>query len=115
MLTLILSALGTLIPTILNNSGVIGTNTTNLLTGLVSPIENLFTNLKSGTSKVGDGLAALAAIQATITVLEATTGLPATVLTEIQDVSKDVSAALAAYAVAGQGYSAPLYNQIAEV
>ena len=109
MLTTILALLGTLIPTVLQNSGVIGANTSNLINGLVTAGEGLFASLKAGTTKTSDGLAALAAIQGVINVLKATTNLPAAVLTEIANLDADVQAALTAYAKAGTGYDALLY------
>ena len=115
MLTTVLTLLGTLIPTILQNSGVIGAGTNNLITSLIAPLESLFTSLKTGTTKTSDGLAALAAIQGVINVLKATTNLPPAVLTQIGNLDADVQAALTAYAVAGQGFDSSIYAPIAEV
>lgn len=115
MLTLILTIIGTLVPTILKNTGVIGANTQNLITGILSPVETLFANLKAGTTKTADYLAALGAISGVITVLKSTTNLPAAVLTEVNDLDADVAAALAAYASAGAGFDPSLYAPIAEV
>lgn len=115
MLTTILTILGTLAPTILQNAGVIGPSTTTLITNLLGPIETLIGNLKSGQSATQDGLAALAAMAGVIAVLKANTSLPPAVLTEIANVDADVQAALAGYAVAQSGYNAGLYTQIAPV
>lgn len=115
MLTLILTIVGTLVPQLLKNAGVIGANTQNMISGILTPIETLFANLKAGTTKTGDYLASLAAISGVITVLRATSNLPPAVLTEIDDLDKDVTAALAAYAQAGAGFDPSLYAPIAEV
>lgn len=115
MLTTILTILGTLAPTILQNAGVIGSNTTTLITNLLGPIETLIANLKSGQSATQDGLAALAAMAGVIAVLKANTNLSPAVLTEIANVDADVQAALAGYATAQSGYNAGLYAPIAPV
>ena len=115
LLDTILSAAGTLIPAVLVNKGILGANYGNLITGLVTPVETLLASLRTNTTKTSDALAALAALQGTVAVLEATTNLPATVLTEVQNVGKDISAALTAYALAGQGYDSLLYGAIGEV
>lgn len=115
MLTLILTIIGTLIPTLLKNAGVIGANTQNLITGIVTPVETLLAGLKAGTTRTADYLASLAAISGVITVLKGTTNLPAATLTEVQNLDADVQAALAAYAQAGDGFDPTLYAPIAEV
>lgn len=115
MLTTILTILGTLAPTILQNAGVIGPSTTNLITNLLGPVETLIGNLKSGQSATQDGLAALAAMAGVIAVLKANTSLSPEVLTEIANVDADVHAALAGYAVAQSGYNSGLYTQISPV
>lgn len=115
MLTLILTAVGMLVPQLLKNANVIGPNTQNMINGILSPIETLFGNLKSGTTKTGDYLASLAAISGVITALKATTNLPADALTVAQDLDADVAAALAAYAKAGAGFDPSLYVPNTEV
>lgn len=115
MLTTILTILGSLVPTILQNSGIIGASTTTLVTNLLAPVETLIANLKSGQSSTQDGLAALAAMAGVIAVLKADTSLPPAVLTQIANVDQDVQAALSGYAVAQTGYNAGLYGQIAPV
>jgi hypothetical protein len=115
MLLSILSILGTLIPTILQNTGVIGASSGTLISGLTAQGINLFTTLKNGTSSTQDALAALAAASGAIAVLKATTGLPADALTVVNDVDADIQAALKSYALAGAGFDAALYTQIAPV
>lgn len=115
MLTTILTILGALVPTILQNSGVIGSSTSTLITNLLGPVETMLGNLKSGQSTTQDGLAALAAMAGVIAVLKTNTSLSPTVLAEIANVDADVQAALAGYAVAQSGYNAGLYAQIAPV
>ena len=116
MLLTILTLIGTLVPTILQNTGVIGSGTANLITSLTNPLETLIASLRAGTTKTSDGLAALAAIQGVINVLKATTALPPAVLTEIANLDADVQAALTAYAKAGTGFDASIYaTPIAEV
>lgn len=115
MLTLILTAVGMLVPSLLKNAGVIGANTQNLITGVLTPVETLFANLKSGNTKTADYLASLAAISGVITVLKSTTNLPPEELTAANDLDLDVQAALAAYAKAGAGFDPSLYAPIAEV
>lgn len=115
MLTIILGILGTLIPTILQNRGIIGASTNQLITGLTAQGVNLLQNLGADTSKAQDGLAALAAASGAIAVLKSTTGLPADVMTVVNDVDLDVQAALKNYALAGNGLDLALYTQAAEV
>jgi len=115
MLTTILTILSALVPTILQNAGVIGASTGTLITNLAGPVETLFANLKSGQSNTEDGLAVLAALAGVIAVLKANTSLSPAVLTQIQNVDLDVQAALAGYASAEAGYNAGLYTQIAPV
>lgn len=115
MLTTILTLLGALVPTILQNAGVIGAPTTTLITNLLGPVETLISNLQSGKSTTQDGLAALAAMAGVIAVLKANTSLPPDVLAQITNVDADVQSALAGYAVAQAGYNAGLYVQIAPV
>lgn len=115
MLTAILSILGSLIPTILQNRGIIGASTNQLITGLTAQGVTLLQNLGTGATKTQDGLAALAAASGAIAVLKSTTGLPADVLTMIDDVDADVQAALKNYALAGNGLNLGLYTQVAEV
>lgn len=115
MLTTILGILGTLIPTILQNRGVIGASTDQLITGLTTQGVNLLQNLGAATSKAQDGLAALAAASGAIAVLKSTTGLPADVMTVVNDIDLDVQAALKNYALAGNGLDLALYTQAAEV
>lgn len=115
LFTLIMTIAGTLVPAILNNSGVIGAGTAGLIASLAGPVEQLIAGIKSGQSKTSDALAALAAISGVIAVLKAQTNLPAAVLTEIDNVDKDVQAALAGWAKAGEGYNQSLYAPIATV
>jgi hypothetical protein len=115
LLTLILTIIGTLVPTLLKNAGLIGANTQNLITGILTPVETLIAGLKAGTTKTQDYLASLAAISGVITVLKANTNLPAAALTQIADLDSDVQAALAAYAQAGGGFDPSLYAPIADV
>jgi hypothetical protein len=115
MLALILNVIGILVPTILQNTGVIGASTSNLITGLLGPVETLIANLKAGQSKTTDALAVLAAASGVIAVLKATTNMPAEVLTQIAGVDKDVQAALSAYAAGGTGLDLTKYTQAPEV
>lgn len=115
MLASILAILGTLVPTILQNRGVIGAGTDNLITSLLTPIETLIANLKSGQSATQNGLAALGAAAGVIAVLKATTNLPADVLTQINNVDLDVQAALTAYVKAGAGFDISVYTVTSEV
>lgn len=115
MLTTILTILGQLVPTILANSGVIGSATSTLIQNLLTPVAALFANLAVGQSKVQDGLAVLGAMAGVIAVLKANTTLPAAVLTQIANVDSDVQAALAAYMVAEGGLNLAIYQQITPV
>lgn len=119
MLTLITSIfgiVGPLITSILANQGVIGANTQNLINGLSVPLSNLISSLANGTTKTQDALAVLAAASGAVTVLQGTTGLSPTALTEANDIAADIAAALKAYASAGTGFNAALYaTPIAEV
>lgn len=115
MLATILTLIGALVPTILQNAGVIGASTNTLITNLLGPVETLIANLKSGQSATQDGLAALAALTGVIAVLKSNTNLSPAVLTQIANVDADVQAALAAYATAQAGYNAGLYTQIVPV
>lgn len=115
MLLTIIGILGTLIPAILTNRGVIGEGTDTLITNLMGPISTLIGALRSGNTKTADFLAALAALSGVVAVLKATPGLPADALTEIGNVSNDITAALTAYATAGAGFDPTLYKPIAEV
>ena len=115
MFALIFTVLGTLLPAILKNRGVIGDSTNNLIPGLLGPVESLIANLKAGQSKTTDLLAVLAAASGAIAVLKATTNLPADTLTEIAGIDKDIQAALAGYARAGAGFDPTIYVQTPEV
>ena len=118
MLTLITSIfgiVGPLLTSILANRGVIGANTQNLINGLSGPLSNLIQSLAAGTTKTQDALAVLAAAQGVVAVLKSTTGLPADVLTEANNIDADITAALTAYAKAGSGFDATIYAPIAEV
>lgn len=115
MLTTIITILATLIPTILTNRGIIGTGTDNLITALVSPLEQLFTALKGGANGTTAALAALAAASAVIQALKANTSLPAALLTTLAGFEADIAAALAAYAKAGGGLDLTVYTITAEV
>ena len=86
------------------------------LTGnLLGPVESLIASIKSGQSKTADALAALAALSGVIAVLKSQPNLPADKLTMIENVDKDVTAALKAYAAAENGYDQSLYLPIAPV
>lgn len=115
MWMLILSIVGTLVPSILANRGVIGDSTDQLIASLMGPITTLIAGLKAGTTKTTDGLAILAAASGVIAVLQSKTGLSPTVLTEIEDVNKDIQAAFVAYALAGTGFDITRYSPIASV
>jgi hypothetical protein len=115
MLTTILTILGTLVPTILSNSGVIGTGTATLISSLYGPVASLFTSLASGATKTQDALSVLGAMQGVIAVLKATPNMPAATLTEIGGIESDVQAALAAYVKAEGGLDLTVYSQIAPV
>lgn len=115
MLTTILSILGSIIPVILQNSGVIGSSTATLITNLLSPVETLIANLKSGQPKMQDALAILAAVSGAITVLKANTALSPDVLTEVNNIDLDVQKALAAYVQAEKGLDLTIYQPIAPV
>jgi hypothetical protein len=115
MLLTILSILGTLIPTILTNRGIIGASTDTLISSLMGPITTLIANLKAGTSKAQDGLAALGAMQGVVAALQANTGLPAALLSELQDIDKDITAGLVSYVTAEAGLDLSVFKPIAEV
>ena len=118
MLTLITSIfgiVGPLVTQILANRGVIGTGTQNLINSLSNPLSNLIASLSTATTKTQDALAVLAAAQGVVNVLKASTGLPADVLTEINNIDADIQKALIAYAQAGKGFDASIYTQAAEV
>lgn len=115
MLTTILTILGSLVPTILQNAGVIGAGATTLINNLLTPVETLISSLIAGTSKIQDGLAVLAAMAGVVAVLKANTNLPAAVLTQIGDIDTDIQAALTAYVTAEAGLNLSLYQQIAPV
>lgn len=115
MLATILTILGTLVPTILANSGVIGTSTSTLISSLFAPLASLFTSISSGTTKSQDALTVLGALQGVIAVLKTTPNMPAATLTEIGNIEADVQAALAAYVKAEGGLNLTIYQQIATV
>lgn len=115
MLLAILTIVGSLVPSILANAGVIGASTQNLINSLIGPVESLIASLKAGQSKTADALAALAAISGVITVLKAQPGLPADLLTQIDNVDKDVQAALVGWVAAGKGFDVQNYGPIANV
>ena len=115
MLGTILTILGTLVPSILANSGVIGASTSTLITNLLGPVSNLLANIGAGHSKVEDGLAALGAMQGVVTVLEAVPGLPQPFLAQLADITADIKAALAAYVKAEGGLDLTVYQQIGQV
>jgi len=115
MFLTIFTILGNLIPSILQNRGVIGQSTDNLISGLLGPAEALIAALRSGQSKTNDYLAVLAAAAGVIAVLKSTTNLPADTLTQIAGVDKDIQAALAGYAKAGAGFDPTIYVQTPEV
>lgn len=115
MLTAILAIVGTLVPAILTNRGVIGQQTDSLINSLLSPVENLIADLKSGNTKTQNALAALAMASGVIITLKGTTGLPAELLTQLNNVDVDIQAALAAYAKAGTGLDLTVYIPPTEV
>jgi hypothetical protein len=112
VLTTILTIFGSLLPTILQNSGVIGAGTGTLINNLTGPILSLIATLKSGTTATQDYLAALAALQAVVVVLQANKTLPAATLTELSDIDTDIAAALTAYATSANGLDLTQYKQI---
>lgn len=115
MLAAILAIVGTLVPAILTNRGVIGQQTDSLINSLLSPVENLIADLKSGNTKTQNALAALAMASGVIITLKGTTGLPAELLTQLNNVDVDIQAALAAYAKAGTGLDLTVYIPPTEV
>jgi hypothetical protein len=115
MLTTILTILGTLVPVILSNSGVIGASTATLISSLAAPVAGLFTSIGSGQTKTQDTLSALGAMQGVIAVLKATPNMPVATLTQIGNIEADVQAALAAYVKAEGGLDLTIYQQIAQV
>lgn len=115
MLVTIIGILGTLLPTILANRGIIGANTDTLITSLMGPITALIADFKAGNTKTENALAALGALAGVVAVLQANKTLPAAVLSEINDVDLDIQAALTAYVTAGAGYNPLAYAPIAEV
>ena len=112
MFAAILSILGSLVPTILQNSGIIGAGTTSLIANLLTPVEAMIANLKAGQSKATDALAVLAAMSGVIAVLKAKTSLPQAVLTQINNLDLDVQNALVFYARAEKGLDLTIYQQI---
>jgi hypothetical protein len=115
MFAILFNILGTLVPAILQNSGVIGASTTNLISNLLGPVGNLISGLQKGAGATTDVLAGLAAIQGVTEALRGVSGLPADVLTILDGVEKDVSAALTGYAKAANGFDASIYAPIATV
>ncbi len=115
MLATIITILGTLVPTILQNSGVIGPKVGTLIANLMGPVSTLLAGIGSGQSKSQDALAALGAMQGVITVLEADTSLPAALLTQLGNIAADIKAALAAYMAAEKGFDLTVYQQISTV
>ncbi len=101
--------------TILVNKGVIGQNTDNLVTGLLTPLNELIAAFKTKQAGTSPYLAVLAAMIGAIAVLKTTTGLPQAVLDDIDAIAKDAQAALAGWATAGKGLDLTLYSPIAEV
>lgn len=114
MLSVIFGAIPVIL-SILSGSGVIPQTATTLTANLLAPVETLIANLKSGTSKTQDALAALAALSGVIAVLKSQPNLPADLLTQINNVDQDVQAALKAYGQAANGYDISLYQPIAAV
>lgn len=114
MLSIIFSAIP-IILSVLSGSGLVPATVTSLTSNLLGPVESLIASLKSGQSKTADALAALAALSGVIAVLKAQPNLPADKLTMIENVDKDVTAALKAYAQAENGYDQSLYLPIAPV
>lgn len=112
MLSLILSTLGTLVPIVLQNTGVIGANGAQLASTLSNLGISLFTSIKAGGSDVQDGLAALATLSGVLAVLKSNTGISADVLTQIDNLDKDVTAGLKGYALAGEGLDLTLYGPL---
>ena len=115
MLATILAILGSLVPMILQNTGVIGASTTTLINHLLAPVVTLIQNLMAGTSKTQDALAVLGAMSGVVAVLKANTNLPASVLTELGDIDADIDKALAAYVTAEGGLNLTVYQPIAPV
>lgn len=115
MFAILFNILGTLVPAILQNAGVIGSSTTTLIGNLLGPVGNLINGLKNGSGATTDILAGLAAIQGVTQALRGVQGLPQDVLTILDGVDKDVSAALTAYAKAANGFDASVYAPIATV
>lgn len=114
MLSVIFSALP-LILSVLSGSGLVPATVASLTGNLLGPVETLIASIKSGQSKTADALAALAALSGVIAVLKSQPNLPADKLTMIENVDKDVTAALKAYAAAENGYDQSLYLPIAPV
>lgn len=114
MLATILSIIGVLIP-ILQNQGVIGSSATTLISNLLAPVETLLANIKGGTSKMQDALAALGAMSGVIAALKANTAISADVLAQVNGIDLDIQKALSYYVQAEGGYNASLYTQIAPV
>ena len=112
MLTTILTILGQLLPTILQNSGVIGSGTSTLIANLSAQVAGLFAALCNGQTKTQDALAVLGAMQGVISVLKGTANMPQAALTEIGNIELDVQKALAAYVKAEAGLDLTVYQQI---
>lgn len=111
----LISIIASLVGSILQSRGVIGANTDNLITSLVSSAGTLFTNLQAGQSKAQDTLAVLGALSGVIVTLKATTGISETVLTSINGLDLDVQAALAAYVQSNKGIDLSVLTPIAPV
>ncbi len=114
MLPIIFSAIPVILQ-ILSGAGLVPATVTNLTSNLLTPVENLIATIKSGSTVTDDVLASLAALSGVIAVLKATTGLSPEVLTQINNVDLDVTAALKAYANAEAGLNLSLYGQIQPV
>ncbi|CAN5951061.1 unnamed protein product [Sphagnum jensenii] len=111
----IIALLLPVLTTVLQNQGVIGSSTSNLITSLLSTITPLISNLQNGTSKVQDTLAVLGALTGVIASLKANTSLPAATLAEINQLDLDVQAALTAYVQSGKGVDLSVLTPIAPV
>lgn len=105
----------TLIGGILQNKGVIGAATDNLITTLSAAASSLISSVNSKTTGIQDTMAILGTLAGVVATLKTNTNLSPDLLALVASADTDIQASLAGYVQAGKGFDITAYAPVALV
>lgn len=98
--------------TVLSTTGVAPIGSASLAVALESAINPLIASIASGNTKTSDVMAAYGAMIGVLNALKNQTGLPASVLSKVEEYIAGAQNGMSAYLMAQKGFDASLYTPV---